>query len=172
MPRSLSPIFFWIVKSPSWRPSGELLLAEQRDDVADARIDLLARVEDHVDERVEAVAVEATLGERAGEAALRARAADVVGGEAEQALAHRRHLLEREKALELTAQNVDRRVHLLLFPRVSRREGKGLTSRVALTGEKAAELSGKIPGATRKSAPSANGVRHASGGVAAGAMSA
>ena len=101
---------------PELAADRELLLPHQGDDVADARVDLLAGMEDDVDERVETIAVEAALGERTGVAPLGARTADLVGDETEQALAHRRHLLEREKALELTAQNVDRRVHAASTP--------------------------------------------------------
>ena len=93
----------------------ELLFPEQPDDVANARVDFLARVQDDVDERVDPIAVEATLGQRKGVAPLRGVATHLVWLEPEKALAHLRHLLEREEALELTAHNVDRRIDLLLF---------------------------------------------------------
>ena len=88
----------------------DLVLAEGAR-VGDARVDPLARDEDDVDQRVELIAVEATLGQGAGEARLARGAPDVFRVEAEQALAHRGHLIERVEALELGAENVDRRIH-------------------------------------------------------------
>src|SRR5262249_20596350 len=116
----------------------ELLLTEQRDDVADPGIDLLPRMKDDVDQCVDAVTVEAALCEGKCEAALRALATNIVGCQPQQAFTHLGHFVEREEALELTAHNVDRRVHLLLVlaSRIAR------PSQVALRERKPRELSG------------------------------
>ncbi len=89
----------------------DLVFAEETRDVDDARIDALARDEDDVDQRVELVAVQAPFGQRPGEARLAGGAPHLFGVEPEEALAHRGHFVERVEALELGAEDVDRRIH-------------------------------------------------------------
>ena len=93
------------------RPRAELVAPQQRGDVADARVDPLARDEDDVDQRFDAIAIDAPLGQGVREARFRVGAADIGRVQAEQLVAHRRQLFERKEALELTAEYLDRGVH-------------------------------------------------------------
>ncbi len=89
----------------------DLVLAEQPRDVREPRVHALPGHEDDVDQRVELISVDAPFGQRPGKARLARRAADLLGVEAEEALAHRGELIERVKSFELGAENVDRRIH-------------------------------------------------------------
>ena len=66
---------------------GNLFLREQRRQVAYARVDLAALVEDDIERRVQSVPIEAALGERLGEAPPRRRPPDLGRIEPEESLA-------------------------------------------------------------------------------------
>ena len=141
---------------------GDLLAAEEAPDVADAGVDPLARDEDDVDERVDAVAVEAALGQRAGEARLGVGAAHLSGVEPEQALAHRGHLVEREEALELGAENVDRRIHGRVHPGRRKAADGSQCPRCGSTRNPAGRLGFRLSGASQPRG-SASGFARVSG---------
>src|ERR1019366_2173604 len=97
---------------PELAAVGEVFLAEKTVHVADARVDALTRNEDDVDQGFELIPVEAALRQRPGKARFRGRTPDLVGIQTEEALAHGGHFVERVEPLELSAENVDRRIHV------------------------------------------------------------
>ena len=86
---------------------GDALVAQ----LAQARVDLGARGEDGVEQRLHGVDLDAAVRQRAGERRLGRAPADVRGGKAEEIPRQGHQLLEREEPFELTAHDIDRHEH-------------------------------------------------------------
>ena len=84
---------------------------EQGLDVADAGVEVAARGLEDLQQRKDPIGRDAALGQGPRERGLGVDPADVLGIEREQRPAHRRHLVQCVKALELFSQNVRRSIH-------------------------------------------------------------